>query len=172
MEHLCHINICHLKVNHKFSKCNHDVNQNTKSLTLMPIAFLKETCFLFCSMSAEWHVCRPPALECVWVCGSARLSVPVLWRPDSSHGGHSGQQYSGQHAVTARNTAALTSSGRAHAWKKQSRSVEVFLEKSQLISMISSSFLKTDQWPSIVQLLHLQSGPRHQQAQMQWCPTG
>ena len=44
MEYFCHINIYHLKVGDKFSKFNHNVNQNTESLTLTPTSFLKETC--------------------------------------------------------------------------------------------------------------------------------
>ena len=46
MEHLCHINIYHLKVSNTFSKFNHTVNQNNKPLTLTPTSFLKETCLI------------------------------------------------------------------------------------------------------------------------------
>ena len=45
MEHFFHTNIYHLKVSNTFSKFNHTVNQNTKSLTLTTTSFLKETCF-------------------------------------------------------------------------------------------------------------------------------
>ena len=38
----------HLKVSNTFSKFNHTVNQNTKSFTLTPTSFLKETCSVFC----------------------------------------------------------------------------------------------------------------------------
>ena len=45
MERFCHINAYHLKVSYTFSKFNHTVNQNTKSLTMTPTSFLKETCY-------------------------------------------------------------------------------------------------------------------------------
>ena len=44
MEHFSHTNTYHLKVSNTFSKFNHTVNQNTKSLTLTTTSFLKETC--------------------------------------------------------------------------------------------------------------------------------
>ena len=47
-EHFCHMNTYHLKVDNTFSKINHTVNQNTKSLTMTPTSFLKETCYIFC----------------------------------------------------------------------------------------------------------------------------
>ena len=43
MEQFCHTNTYHLKVSNTFSKFNHTVNQNTKSLTLTTTSFLTET---------------------------------------------------------------------------------------------------------------------------------
>ena len=40
----------HLKFSYKFSRFNHNFNQNTKSLTLLPTSFLKETCLLLHSI--------------------------------------------------------------------------------------------------------------------------
>ena len=53
MEHFCHTNTYHLKVSNTFSKSNHTVNQNTKSLTLTTTSFLKETCFPCGELSAQ-----------------------------------------------------------------------------------------------------------------------
>ena len=44
MEHFCHINTYHLKFSNTIFKIKHTVNQNTKSLTMTPTSFLKETC--------------------------------------------------------------------------------------------------------------------------------
>ena len=52
--HFCHINTYHLKVSNTFSKYSHNVNQNTKSLTLTPTSFLKETC-----LKIRHNDCRP-----------------------------------------------------------------------------------------------------------------
>ena len=60
MEHFCHTNTYHLKVSNTFSKSNHTVNQNTKSLAMTPTSFLKETCPLACPdckrLSLLWNV--------------------------------------------------------------------------------------------------------------------
>ena len=42
--------ILHLKVSNTFSNLNHTVNQNTKSLTLAPTFFFKETCLVMLYM--------------------------------------------------------------------------------------------------------------------------
>ena len=59
----CHINTYHLKVSNTFSKLNHTVNQNTKSLTLTPISFLKETCHNSDSRTARRTECAPAFIE-------------------------------------------------------------------------------------------------------------
>ena len=58
------MNICHLIVNHKFPKFNHNVNHNTKSLTLTPTSFSKATCYVHngCALINVEGKCWGPSL--------------------------------------------------------------------------------------------------------------
>ena len=61
----------HLNVSNTFSKFNNTVNQNTKSLTMTPTSFLKET-FLYLALRAK-SICVPNILLWSILCKTVGL---------------------------------------------------------------------------------------------------
>ena len=66
----------YLKVSNTFSKFNHTVNQNTKSLTMMPTSFLKETCFINCNHCT----CHCVMNHATWTQDDRHLPLTIHWQ--------------------------------------------------------------------------------------------